>query len=112
MPDRPPPPAKLSWTAPRVARLGFLVGAGWDARRIAEDPLILSTAANVYRQTQRFGLAFRDADVALRLPPHVGSLYERAAEKRGLTRDGLIRLLLTVAGDDPALIDNILDDGA
>ncbi len=49
--------AKTSWTAERVARLGFLVGQGFGAKRIAEDPLIASTPNNVHRQAQRFGLA-------------------------------------------------------
>ncbi len=56
------PSEKTSWTSERVARLGFLVGQGFGARRIAEDPLIASTPNNVHRQAQRFGLAFRDRD--------------------------------------------------
>ncbi len=34
---------KTSWTTERVARLGFLVGQGFGAKRIAEDPFIAST---------------------------------------------------------------------
>ena len=62
---------KARWTGDRIARLGFLLGLGWDARRIAEDPLINSTPNNVHRQALRFGLAFRAAAaaLALRLPP-------------------------------------------
>jgi hypothetical protein len=107
------PPAKTSWTTARVARLGFLVGQGLGAKRIADDPLIASTPNNVHRQAQRFGLAFRDAAAtALRLPPEAAQRYDNAAAKRGLTREGLIQLLLRVAAEEPNLLDNILDDEA
>ena len=103
---------KTRWTNERVARLGFLIGQGWDAKRVASDPLIASTANNVHRQAQRFGLAFRDAPSgAVRLPHDAGSLYDEAAAKRGLTREGLIRMLLVTAASEASLIDNILDDG-
>jgi len=104
---------KARWTGERIARLGFLLGLGWDAKRIAEDPLITSTPNNVHRQAQRFGLAFRAAAAAtLRLPPETASLYDAAAAKRNLTRESVIRLLLMVVAADPHLLDNILDDGA
>ncbi len=105
---------KARWTGERIARLGFLLGLGWDAKRIAEDPLINSTPNNVHRQAQRFGLAFRAAAaaLALRLPPEAASLYDAAAAKRNLTRESMIRLLLLVVAADPSLLDNILDDGA
>ena len=104
---------KARWTGDRVARLGFLLGLGWDANRIAEDPLIASTPNNVHRQAMRFGLAFRAtaAALALRLPPEAVGRYDLAAAKRSLTREALIRLLLLVVAADPALLDNILDDG-
>ncbi len=108
--DSPQPP-RTPWSSPRVARLGFLVGQGWDARRVADDPAIASTPNNVHRQAQRFGLAFREAS-GLRLPPPVCARLDVAAAKRGLTRDGLIRLLVVAAGSDTALIENILDDDA
>jgi len=104
---------KTRWTAERIARLGFLIGLGWDAKRVAEDPLIVSTANNVHRQAQRFGLAFRAVPASpFRLPPEANELYDSAATKRGLTREALMRMLLIVAAEDPSLIDNILDDGA
>ncbi len=100
------------WTAERIARLGFLLGLGWDARRIADDPLITSTPNNVHRQAQRFGLAFRAAAAGgLRLPPWAERFYDSAAAKRGLTREGMIRLLLLTVAEDPTLLDNIMDDG-
>ena len=105
---------KSRWTGERIARLGFLLGLGWDAKRIAADPIINSTPNNVHRQAQRFGLAFRAAAaaVSLRLPPEASSHFEAAAEKRGLTRESMIRLLLLEIAAEPNLLDNILDDGA
>ncbi len=102
---------RTRWSASRVARLGFLVGQGWDAKRVAGDPTIASTPNNVHRQAQRFGLAFREA-TGLRLPSEVGERIDQAAARRGLTREGLIRSLVLAAGSDAALLDNILDDDA
>ena len=34
---------RTRWTAERIARLGFLIGLHWDAKRVADDPLIAST---------------------------------------------------------------------
>ncbi len=104
---------KAHWTGERIARLGFLLGLGWDAKRVAEDPIIASTPNNVHRQAQRFGLGFRAAAVAmaLQLPPDATNHFEAAAFKRGLTRDAMIRNLLVEVAADPNLLDNILDDG-
>jgi hypothetical protein len=101
---------KTSWNAERIARLGFLIGQGFAARRIAEDPLIASTPNNVHRQALRFGLAFREATV-VRLPPDAAARYDAAADKRGLTREAVIKLLVVTAANEPNLLDNILDDG-
>jgi hypothetical protein len=105
---------KSRWTGERIARLGFLLGLGWEAKRIAEDPIIASTPNNVHRQAQRFGLAFRAAAAAasLRLPPEAATHFEAVAAKRSLTRESMIRLLLLEIAADPNLLDNILDDGA
>jgi hypothetical protein len=104
---------KVRWTGERIGRLGFLLGLGWDAKRVAEDPIIASTPNNVHRQAQRFGLAFRAAAAAmsLHLPPDATNHFEAAASKRGLTRDAMIRKLLLEVAADPNLLDNILDDG-
>ena len=102
--------ARNRWSFERVARLGFLVGQGLDAKRIARDPLIASTPANVHRQAQRFGIAFREAGAVL--PPAVARRCETASAKRGLSHEGLIRQLVLAAGSHDDLIDNILDDEA
>jgi hypothetical protein len=104
---------KARWTGERIARLGFLLGLGWDAKRVAADPIIASTPNNVHRQAQRFGLAFRAAAaaMALNLPPAATSYFDAAASKRSLTREAMIRILLLEVAADPNLLDNILDDG-
>jgi len=104
---------RAHWTGERIGRLGFLLGLGWDAKRVAEDPIIASTQNNVHRQAQRFGLGFRAAAAALslQLPPDAISHFEAAAAKRGLTRDAMIHNLLLEVAADPNLLDNILDDG-
>jgi hypothetical protein len=104
---------KSHWTGERIARLGFLLGLGWDAKRVAEDPIIASTPNNVFRQAQRFGLGFRAAAaaLALQLPPDATSHFEAAASKRGLTGQAMIHNLLLEVAADPNLLDNILDDG-
>ena len=104
---------RIRWTIERVARLGFLIGQGFDATRVAEDPLIDTTPNNVHRQAHRFGLAFRELSPArVNLPPETAFIYDIAAEKRGLTREALIRQLVLTAGRDPNLLRNVLDDGA
>ena len=104
---------KTHWTGERIARLGFLLGLGWDAKRVAEDPIIASTPNNVFRQAQRFRLGFRAAAAALslQLPPDAASHFEAAAFKPGLTGEAVIRNLLVEIAADPNLLDNILDDG-
>lgn len=92
---------------------GLSGGQGFAAKRIADDPLIASTPNNVHRQAQRFGLAFRDAlATAVRLPAEAAARYDAAAEKRGVTRESLIKLLVMTAAAEPNLLDNILDDEA
>ena len=109
--DDPSPRTLTRWPTRRVARLGFLIGQGVEAARVARDPLIASTPGNVHRQARRFGLAFRDATAPVRLPAHAARRYDAAATQRGVTREELCRLLLVAAGSDDGLIDNILDDG-
>lgn len=105
----PSPPNWRSWSGSRLARLGFLVGLGWDSRDVADDSLIASTPATVRAQARRFGLTFRAAS-GFRLPYAILSRYDAAATRRGLSRDELLHLILINAGSDDALIDNILDD--
>lgn len=100
-----------AWTRERIARLGFLVGLGWDAGRIAADPIIRTTPANVHRQIFNFRLSMRAARaLTTHIPAELGDGFEAAADKRGLTREQLIGLLVAEIAGEPNLIDNILDD--
>ncbi|CAM6055346.1 unnamed protein product [Sphagnum tenellum] len=102
---------KTRWTGERIARLGFLLGMGWDAKRIANDPLIRTTSNNVHRQAQRFGLAFRAANSdKFKLSSKQLEVFDKAAEKRGLTRECLITLLVKTVAGEQDLLENILDD--
>ncbi len=99
------------WTAERVARLGFLMGLGWDVKRIAQDFIIHSTPANVYRHAQKFGLSFRTANVmGVPFPESFFPVLDEAALRRGITRERLVQYLLETIVREPILIDNILDD--
>jgi hypothetical protein len=49
--------------------------------------------------------------MSLRLTPDANTQFEAAAEKRSLTREAMIKLLLLEVASEPYLIDNILDDG-
>lgn len=102
------------WTPERVARLGFLVGLGWDGARIAAD--FQTSANNTFRQASRLGLSFREATIANRdtLEGQMSGLtiktFDDAAMSRGISRTELVRRLMLEISCDPVLIDNILDD--
>jgi hypothetical protein len=111
MSDIAPEVEMSHWTGERIARLGFLVGIGWDAERIAHDPIVAAHPNNVHRQVQRFGLSFRAASVAISvLPLDIAAYFDGAAFKRGIARDALIRNLLIEIAANSNLLDNILDD--
>lgn len=98
------------WSGDRCAWLGYLVGLGWDAKRIARDPLIRSTANNVYRQAHKLGLSFANAPTSsttLRLPLATGAVYDRAANRLGLTRDAMIRRAVIALASDPDAIERL-----
>ena len=101
---------RQAWTYERAARLGFLIGLGWTAKRIAADPLIRSTPNNVYRQANRLGLAMSDAPqghVAIRLPLATSGAYDRAAARAGITREALVRRVVIIAAEH-----HLLDEAA
>jgi hypothetical protein len=104
-------PQRVHWEDKRLGRLGFLMGIGWNGQRIADD--LGTTRNNVYAQANRLGLSFREARaMSLDLSPSAHLRFGEAADKRGLTRDALGRLLLHEIACDPHLIDNVLDDAA
>ena len=102
-PAQPDPRERQAWTAERNAWLGYLIGQGWDAKRIAEDPLIRSTPGMVYRQAHKLGLSFTGAAAnagLLRLPATVRAAYDRATARQGLQCDALIRRVVIAAAAD------------
>ena len=95
------------WTGERIARLGFLAGQGWSAKKIALDPLICSTANNVYRQAHRFGIALSDGpqgQICVRLPTGPLAVYDSGARRAQQSRDMFIRRFLIAKAADPAEI--------
>ena len=104
--DRPAQPAaeRQRWTGERIARLGFLAGLGWTAKKIADDPLIRSTPNNVYRQAHRFGIALSDGpqgQVRVRLPMANMAVVDRAAVAAGITCDAYVRRWMVAATVEP-----------
>ncbi len=97
---RRPAALRQTWTKQRVARLGYLVGLGWDAKRIAADPFVQSTPNNIHVQAGRCGLSLRAArDEGIKVPAAIAGAYDRHARARGVTREALIVRLLTAAVD-------------
>jgi hypothetical protein len=119
MRSRGPCKPQREWTERRVARLGFLVGLGWDGWEIANDkelfPDIAASKTNLYRQAGRFGLSFHKAAQLLKetkMSEITTKPFDAAAIARGIPRSELIRRLMLEISCEPVLIDNILDDGA
>jgi len=99
-----------AWTGERIARLGFLIGQGWTAPRVSSDPMIAASQRNVYRTAQRLGLAFREAVGTVAIPDDAFVGIEAKAKARGATPEALMRLVLTILGRDPVLLENVIDD--
>jgi hypothetical protein len=100
------------WAASRLARFGFLIGIGWNAKQVAEDPVVATTPSNAHAKASRLGLSFRTAAAqreGLNLAGPRLAYFDAAARRRGLSREGLLHRLLNVVADE-RMIDNILDD--
>jgi hypothetical protein len=97
---------EVTWTNERIGRLGFFIGLGWDAIRIARDPVINTTPNNVFRQAKRFGLSFRAAAAVRKI-----DVFSAAAAAREISVEELMDRLIREIEDCPTLIDNVLDDG-
>lgn len=110
--DKVPNITRSRWTQDRVARLGYLVGLGWPAERIAKDPLINTQVSNVFKQVMRFGLSFREAKItnSNSVSSKTRSILDLEAEKRGMTPEKFIGYVINVLANEPTLLNNILDD--
>ena len=96
-----------AWTEDRIALLGYMVGSGREVETIAEE--MGTTAGNVYRQTARFGLSFRTAP-GISMSPHTYRAVGASAHRRGTDTATIVNRVLRILGDDPTLLENVLDD--
>ena len=104
-------PLHRPWTSERIARLGFLLGLGWDSERIARDPIICSRPGTVIKQANRYGLSFMAVrSVSFQVPREAVFVLDLAAGKRSITREALIKLIFLELANEPNLLENILDD--
>ena len=99
-----------SWSKERIAKLGFLVGRGWDSKAIAEA-LRVSPGA-VYTCVRRLGLRFRGGSEVLvvELDPYEISALKSTAAKLNLTHVELAAKILKICAKEPDLVANILDE--
>ena len=99
----------MNWSEQRVARLGYLVGIGWDASRIAADPVVRSTAAEVHRLANRLGLRFRRTvdGAPLNLDGQRMAYFDREARPRRLPTEALLRKLGEAIADE-RMVDQLL----
>lgn len=97
----------ISPTTKKAARIGYLMGQGWSARRIANDPEISTTPMAVYKRAAEYGLGFNSVRL---IHPDLETQLDVAAVKRGTTKEDIWNRLICELRMFPALIDNILGD--
>lgn len=114
-PPATPPKRHWRWPVTRLARAAFLYGGGIPVEEIAEDLFIQSNPASVRRALKRAGVY-----VGAEVPPgrhsydldrRRAAILESAAAKRGVGLGMFVRKVLEILADDPALLENVLDDG-
>ena len=95
------PAPRQAWTSERDARLCFLGGQGFTAKAIAEDPLVRSTEAAVFKRAQRLGIALSavlPGQITIRrLPAQVIAAIARGAEQAQLVREAYVSRVLIAA---------------
>ncbi|MDB5596230.1 MAG: hypothetical protein JWM36_3191 [Hyphomicrobiales bacterium] len=105
--------SRSRWDRQRDARLAFLIGSRWSIERIAADPIIDTSEVNVRRRACVLGLSIRgEKGIWISLPRDTAEAFGRAATRRSLTIEGMVRLFVLAGGQDAGLIDNVVDDGA
>ena len=101
------------WPATRIAYAAFLVGKGYTVERIAADRQINSMPAVVRRRLQMVGLVPSECDKheSLVAVPTASMIGLRATARRQRRRpEELAATLLSILGEDEALLANVLDD--
>ena len=111
-----PPKRQWRWPVARLTRAAFLYGLGKTVEEIAADIFIQSSPTSVRRALQRAGVYVGPqappGDYSFELDRRRASVWEVAAARRHTTMPFLVRKVAEIVADDPALLDNILDDGA
>jgi hypothetical protein len=114
MDDVTTPVRERRWSNERIARLGFLVGLGWNSKRIACDSIISANPRTVLKHAHMYRLSFRAVRSmsfqAPQIPRKVVRVFDVAADKRSITREMLVKMLFLELAREPNLLDNILDD--
>ena len=95
------------WTEDRIAQLGYLIGTGRGVETIAEE--MGTTSGNVYERARHFGLSFRTAP-GISMSTHTYKAVGAAAHRRGQDTATIVNKVLRILGDDPTLLENVLDD--
>ncbi len=96
-----------TWTEDRIAQLGYMVGTGREVETIAEE--MGTTAGNVYRQASRFSLSFRTSP-GISMSTRTYKAIADAARRRGQDTATVANKVFRILGDDPTLLENVLDD--
>ncbi len=107
-------PKPKAWSNRRIARLGFLLGLGRDAKQIARDTIVNSTPGAVHKQTAELNLCFRlpVEGAPLNLSAAHMAYYDAEAKKRGLHTEHLLRQTLEIIAADRYLLGAIFEPGA
>ena len=100
------------WPVNRVARAAWLAGAGKSSAEIAADTFVQSTAGSVERALNTVGLRKPEPHLraTVQLPADITGI-EKAAKARKQTPAQLLERITATLAAEPALIDNIIDDG-
>ena len=96
-----------TWTEERIAQLGYMVGTGREVETIAEE--MGTTSGNIYRTAARFGLSVRTAP-GISMSKRTYKAVGAAAHRRGTDTATIVNRVLRILGEDPTLLENVLDD--
>jgi hypothetical protein len=98
------------WTPEKQALAAALLDLGKTHAEIARHPKIASTTGAVGTALGRFGITGKRPP-PIRLPVKSAKKLAPAAIARGKTTAEIACDLIAILGADPALLDNVLDDG-
>ena len=96
-----------NWTPRAAAKLAFMVAQGKSPGECATE--LGMSVAGVCRAASRLDIHFRNVHSA-NIPHDKLHVFKAAADRRGITLFSLVFKILGVMGDEPNLIDAVLDD--